>query len=89
MSWMGGALSLPIVHKVAASDRLFITQDRLRIDATAEFYVRRNQTTSLGVGCASRKPFFCNAADHCIRRVEDVADIVAYDLPQQVTSRRD
>ena len=48
----GGVLGLPIVHKVSeinmrtvrleverAGERSIITQDRLRIDATAEFYV--------------------------------------------------
>ena len=59
----GGVLSLPIVHKVAEinmrtvrleierrSERSIITQDRLRIDVTAEFYVRVEPT---GVGVAT------------------------------------
>ncbi|MDF3813278.1 MULTISPECIES: flotillin domain-containing protein [Rhodopseudomonas] len=62
----GGVLSLPIVHKVAeinmrtvrletvrAGERSIITQDRLRIDATAEFYVRVEPTDE-GVATAAQ-----------------------------------
>jgi uncharacterized membrane protein YqiK len=62
----GGVLSLPIVHKLAeinmrtvrletvrAGERSIITQDRLRIDATAEFYVRV-ESTDEGVATAAQ-----------------------------------
>ena len=62
----GGVLSLPIVHKTAEinmrtvrleverrGERSIITQDRLRIDATAEFYVRV-EPTDAGVATAAQ-----------------------------------
>src|SRR5271169_4685500 len=62
----GGVLSLPIVHKVAeinmrtvrleverAGERSIITQDRLRVDATAEFHVRVEPTNE-GVATAAQ-----------------------------------
>jgi flotillin len=62
----GGVISLPIVHKVSeinmrtvrleverAGERSIITQDRLRIDATAEFYVRV-EPTEQGVATAAQ-----------------------------------
>lgn len=62
----GGVLSLPIVHKVSeinmrtvrleierTGERSIITQDRLRIDATAEFYVRVEPTAN-GVATAAQ-----------------------------------
>ncbi|MDR3464828.1 MAG: flotillin domain-containing protein [Xanthobacteraceae bacterium] len=62
----GGVVGLPIVHKVAevnmrtarleverAGERSIITKDRLRIDATAEFYVRVEPTEE-GVATAAQ-----------------------------------
>ncbi|WP_146620042.1 flotillin family protein [Acuticoccus sediminis] len=62
----GGALSLPIVHRVAevnmktmrleverTGEKSIITKDRLRIDATAEFYVRV-QPSDDGVATAAQ-----------------------------------
>jgi flotillin len=78
----GGALSLPIVHKVAeinmrtarleverAGERSIITQDRLRIDATAEFYVRV-EPTEQGVATAAQ------ALGSKAFRAADLADIL-------------
>ena len=62
----GGALGLPIVHRIAevnmktmrleverAGERSIITKDRLRIDTTAEFYVRV-QPSDEGVATAAQ-----------------------------------
>lgn len=62
----GGVVSLPIIHRVSeinmrtarleverAGERSIITQDRLRIDATAEFYVRV-EPTEQGVATAAQ-----------------------------------
>jgi flotillin len=62
----GGVLGLPTLHKVSeinmrtvrleverAGERSIITQDRLRIDATAEFYVRV-EPTEQGVATAAQ-----------------------------------
>ena len=62
----GGALGLPIVHRIAevnmktmrleverTGEKSIITKDRLRIDATAEFYVRV-QPTDEGVATAAQ-----------------------------------
>lgn len=78
----GGVLSLPIVHKVAeinmrtvrleverAGERSIITQDRLRIDATAEFYVRV-EPTAAGVATAAQ------ALGSRAHRAADLADIL-------------
>lgn len=78
----GGVLSLPIVHKVAeinmrtvrleavrAGERSIITQDRLRIDATAEFYVRVEPTDE-GVATAAQ------ALGSKAFRAADLADIL-------------
>ena len=78
----GGVLSLPIVHKVAeinmrtvrleverAGERSIITQDRLRVDATAEFYVRV-EPTEQGVATAAQ------ALGSKASRAADLADIL-------------
>ncbi|MBY0380645.1 MAG: hypothetical protein K2W78_01830 [Xanthobacteraceae bacterium] len=78
----GGVLSLPIVHKVAEinmrtvrleverrGERSIITQDRLRIDATAEFYVRV-EPTEQGVATAAQ------ALGSKAFRAADLADLL-------------
>jgi len=78
----GGVLSLPIVHKVAeinmrtvrleverAGERSIITQDRLRVDATAEFHVRVEPTNE-GVATAAQ------ALGSKAFRATDLADIL-------------
>jgi len=78
----GGVLSLPIVHKVSeinmrtarleverAGERSIITQDRLRIDATAEFYVRV-EPTEQGVATAAQ------ALGTRAFRANDLADVL-------------
>ena len=78
----GGVLGLPIVHKVSeinmrtvrleverAGERSIITQDRLRIDATAEFYVRV-EPTEQGVATAAQ------ALGSKASRAADIADVL-------------
>jgi uncharacterized membrane protein YqiK len=78
----GGVLSLPIVHKVAeinmrtvrleverAGERSIITQDRLRVEATAEFHVRVEPTNE-GVATAAQ------ALGSKSFRATDLADIL-------------
>jgi uncharacterized membrane protein YqiK len=78
----GGVLSLPILHKVAeinmrtvrleverAGERSIITQDRLRVDATAEFHVRVEPTNE-GVATAAQ------ALGSKAFRATDLADVL-------------
>jgi uncharacterized membrane protein YqiK len=78
----GGLVSLPIVHKISeinmrttrleverTGERSIITQDRLRIDATAEFYVRV-ESTEQGVATAAQ------ALGGKAFRANDLADIL-------------
>lgn len=78
----GGVLSLPIVHRVAEinmrtvrleveriGEKSIITQDRLRIDATAEFYVRV-EPTDAGVATAAQ------ALGSKAFRATDLADLL-------------
>lgn len=78
----GGVISLPIVHKISeinmrtvrleverAGERSIITQDRLRIDSTAEFYVRV-EPTEQGVATAAQ------ALGSKAFRAGDLADIL-------------
>ncbi|MEM6489752.1 MAG: flotillin domain-containing protein [Pseudomonadota bacterium] len=78
----GGVISLPILHRVAEvnmrtmrlevqrqGETSIITQDRLRIDATAEFYVRVEPTDE-GVATAAQ------ALGSKAHRAEDVADLL-------------
>lgn len=78
----GGTISLPILHKVSeinmrtvrleierSGERSIITQDRLRIDATAEFYVRVEPTEE-GVATAAQ------ALGSTAFRADDLADLL-------------
>jgi flotillin len=78
----GGVMSLPILHKVAeinmrtvrleverAGERSIITQDRLRVDATAEFHVRVEPTNE-GVATAAQ------ALGSKAFRATDLADVL-------------
>jgi len=88
----GGVLSLPIVHKIAeinmrttrlevdrVGERSIITQDRLRIDATAEFYVRVDPTEE-GVATAAQ------ALGARASRPADLADILEGKLADALLS---
>lgn len=88
----GGVLCLPIVHRVAevnmrtvrleverAGERSIITQDRLRIDATAEFYVRVEPTDE-GVATAAQ------ALGGNASRASDLTDILEGKLADALLS---
>ncbi len=88
----GGVINLPIVHRTAevnimtqrleverVGERSIITQDRLRIDATAEFYVRVDPTPD-GVATAAQ------ALGGKAIRAADLADLLEGKLADALLS---